>query len=359
MARERWALGLMSGTSLDGIDAAILRTDGSVVVDHGPCLEVPYDEIFRAELLAVLAGRGDPAAVGRALTLAHAETVQKLLLENSLTSNDIDIIGFPGQTIRHEPAHRRTSQVGDGHLLAQLVGVDVVDDFRSADVAAGGQGAPLAPLYHQALASGMQTPLAVLNVGGVANVTWIGPAGLLVAFDTGPGNALIDDWVRRQTGAAMDADGKLASAGGVHADVLATMLDNRYFDDAPPKSLDRNDFDMQAVRGLDVEAGAATLTEFTARAVAAAERHFPAPPGRWLVAGGGRRNPALMAALRRMLAAPVDPVERVGWRGDVLEAEAFAYLAVRSVRDLPLSLPSTTGVPRPISGGRLNRAPGR
>ena len=359
MARERTALGLMSGTSLDGIDAAILRTDGAVVVGHGPCLEVPYDEGFRAELLAVVAGRGDPTAVGRALTIAHAEAVHKLLSEKAITKDNIEIIGFPGQTIRHEPAHRRTWQIGDGQLLAQLVGVDVVDDFRSADVAAGGQGAPLAPLYHQALARGMETPLAVLNVGGVANVSWIGPAGALVAFDTGPGNALIDDWVRRRTGAAMDADGKLASAGGVHADVLATMLDNPYFDAAPPKSLDRNDFDLQAVRGLGLEAGAATLTEFTARAVAAGAQHFPSPPRRWLVAGGGRRNPALMAALRRVLTAPVDPVEQVGWRGDALEAEAFAYLAVRSVMGLSLSLPSTTGVPRPISGGRLNRAASR
>ncbi len=354
MAGQRIALGLMSGTSLDGIDAAILQTDGTVVTAHGPRLEVAYGAALRDELLALLGGDGDPVAIGRSLTLAHADVINLLLSKNSLTSEDINIIGFPGQTIRHDPARRRSWQIGDGRLLARLVGVDVVDDFRSADVAAGGEGAPLAPLYHAALAADLEKPVAVLNIGGVGNVTWIGSDGELVAFDTGPGNAMIDDWVRRRTGERMDAGGRLAAAGTVDRAALAQMMDNPYFDRAPPKSLDRNQFALPTTVGL--EAGAATLTEFTAHAVLAGQRHFPVPPRRWLVTGGGRHNPALMAALRRLLTAPVDPVERVGWRGDVLEAEAFAYLAVRSLMHLPISLPTTTGVPRPMSGGRLNRA---
>ena len=297
-------------------------------------------------------------AVERALTQAHADVIGQLFSENSLTTQDIEIIGFPGQTIRHEPALRRTWQIGDGRLLARLVGVDVVDDFRSADVAAGGEGAPLAPLYHGALAADLETPVAVLNIGGVANLTWVGPDGMLVAFDTGPGNAMIDDWVGRHTGERMDLDGRLAAAGTVDRAALDTLLNHPYFDRTPPKSLDRNQFALPTTVGLGLAAGAATLTEFTARAVLAGQRHFPAVPRRWLVTGGGRRNPALLAALRRLLAAPVDPVEQVGWRGDALEAEAFAYLAVRSVMGLPISLPTTTGVPRPMSGGRLHRAAG-
>ncbi len=356
MARQRIALGLMSGTSLDGIDAAILQTDGCLVTDHGPRLEVAYDAALRDDLLALLSGDGDPVAVERSITLAHADIIKQLLSKYSLTNEHINIIGFPGQTIRHEPARRRTWQIGDGRLLARLVGVDVVDDFRSADVAAGGEGAPLAPLYHAALAADMEKPIAVLNIGGVGNVTWIGSDGMLVAFDTGPGNAMIDDWVRRRTGERMDAGGRLAAAGTADRTALAAMLENPYFDRAPPKSLDRNQFALPTSAGFGLEAGAATLVEFTAHAVQAGQRHFPAPPRRWLVTGGGRHNPALMAALRRLLAAPVDPVERVGWRGDALEAEAFAYLAVRSITQLPISLPTTTGVPRPMSGGRLNTA---
>src|SRR6185437_4208786 len=235
-------------------------------------------------------------------------------------------------------------------------GIDVVCDFRSADFAAGGEGAPLVPLFHQGLASALEKPLAILNVGGVANVTFLGAAGEVVAFDTGPGNAPIDDWALRHTGEALDRDGALARSGRVDEARLAAFLAHPFFARRPPKSLDRDDFPLAAADGLAPADGAATLTAMTAAAVHRGAAHFPAPPLRWLVTGGGRRNPALTAELARRLEAPVAAVEEVGWDGDALEAQAFAYLAVRSLRGLPLSLPSTTGVAAPMTGGRLHRA---
>ncbi len=352
----------MSGTSLDGIDVAMIETDGRAQVVPGPALTIPYPDDFRERLRAVLGGAGPTAAVEAELTRLHAEAVERFLAGHPGTV--ADIVGFHGHTILHRPAERRTWQLGDGAELARRLGIDVVADFRSADVAAGGQGAPLAPLYHAALAATLPKPIAILNIGGVANVTWIGGKGIgetgeILAFDTGPGNALIDDWVRRHAGAAADIDGAFAAAGHASAAHVARFLRHPFFDRPPPKSLDRDDFRAAAPESLALNDGAATLTEMTAAAVAAACRHFPAPPREWLVCGGGRHNPALMAALGRRLAAPVRPVEAVGWDGDALEARAFAYLAVRSLAGLPLSLPSTTGVPRPMRGGRLFRAPQR
>jgi anhydro-N-acetylmuramic acid kinase len=345
------ALGLMSGTSLDGIDVALIETDGLDRVVPGPSLTIPYEEAFREKLRSVLGGAGPVAEVEGELTRLHAEAAKQLLARYPGTI--ADIVGFHGHTILHRPAERRTWQLGDGALLARLLGLDVVGDFRSADVAAGGEGAPFVPLFHAALARALPKPLAVLNIGGVANVTWIGEGAEILAFDTGPGNALIDDWVRRRTGAAADLDGALARAGRPSLNHVARLLSSPFFDRPPPKSLDRDDFRQIVPEELSLEDGAATLTEMTAAAAAAGIRHFPAPGREWLVSGGGRRNPALMEVLRRRLGVPVRPVEAVGWDGDALEAQAFAYLAVRSVRDLPLSLPSTTGVPQPMPGGRL------
>jgi anhydro-N-acetylmuramic acid kinase len=355
----RHALGLMSGTSLDGIDVAALASDGQRHVIAGPALTVPYPDAFRERLRAVLGSvrpSREIAAVEAALTRLHADAVAQFRARHPAVA--IDLIGFHGHTILHRPAERRTWQIGDGALLARLIGVDVVADFRSADVAAGGEGAPLAPLYHAALAAEMAKPVAILNLGGVGNVTWIGQANDdILAFDTGPGNALIDDWVRRHTGRAADIDGALARAGGVSAAHVARFARHPYFARKPPKSLDRDEFRGAIPDDLALADGAATLTEMTATAVGAAVRHFPAGPREWLVCGGGRRNPALMAALARHLAAPVRPVEAlgeaVGWDGDALEAQAFAYLAVRSIRGLPLSLPTTTGALYPVCGGRL------
>ncbi len=367
------ALGLMSGTSLDGVDAAVLSTDGEGVASHGAVLAIPYTadqrDLLRAAVEAV---RNDPEnppeLVSRAaelVTAAHVEIVNQILEVQSLTTNDIDIIGFHGQTILHRPEAASTWQIGDGAELARRTGIPVVSDFRSADMAAGGEGAPLAPIYHRALAAGLDaspaspaSPVVVLNLGGVANVTWIGPEARIMAFDTGPGNGLIDDWAAARTGLAMDRDGALAAAGAIDDACLGRLMDHEYFSKAPPKSLDRNDFSLDAVAALGVNDGAATLTAFTARTVAAAADHLPAAPGRWLVTGGGRHNPSLMAALRHELGAPVEPVEAVGWRGDFLEAEAFAYLAVRHLRNLPGALPEVTGARRGVVLGRLDR-PGR
>ncbi len=344
----------MSGTSLDGIDVAAVETDGRERVIPGPALTAPYPREFRERLRSVLGGLGPIAEVEDEMTGLHAAAVEEFL--GLHPTAPVDIIGFHGHTILHRPADRRTWQIGNGAALAERLSKDVVADFRSADIAAGGEGAPLAPLFHAALAAKLPKPIAVLNIGGVANVTWIGEDAQILAFDTGPGNALIDDWVRRHTGAQADIGGALAGAGRVSFPAIAHFLDNPYFDRRPPKSLDRDDFRELMPTSLSLEDGAATLTEMTAAAVIAGTRHFPAPAREWLVTGGGRHNPTLMELLRRRLEVPVRPVEAVGWDGDALEAQAFGYLAVRSVEGLPLSLPSTTGVPRPTCGGRLFQA---
>jgi anhydro-N-acetylmuramic acid kinase len=351
------AIGLMSGTSLDGVDAAWLETDGERVGRFGRALTLPYEPALRADLRRLLdraptLAPADPAladATAR-LTARHAEAVAAL-------GEPADIVGFHGQTILHRPAERRTWQIGDAAALARAVGMPVAHDFRSADMAAGGEGAPLAPVFHAALAAGLARPLAVLNIGGVANVTWIGPDGALLACDTGPGNGPLDDWVAAHTGAAYDRDGALAAAGRVDAAVLARLLAHPYFARPAPKSLDRLDFSAAiAASGLTTLAaadGAATLVAFLTEAVARAP--LPAPPLRWLVSGGGRRNPAIMAALGARLAAPLAAVEDAGWDGDALEAQCFGFLAVRVRRGLPLSYPGTTGVAQPRPGGRLAR----
>ncbi len=342
---------------MDGIDAAILVTDGVCVDRFGPAVTVPYDPAFRQDLRSILGGQGRPdriAQVERDLTLAHVRAVNHLLDQHGLDPAQVDVIGFHGHTILHRPDQRRTWQIGDGALLARETGIPVVNDFRSADVAAGGQGAPLVPVFHRALAAGLDRPVAVLNLGGVGNVTWIGDDDQLLAFDTGPGNALVDDWALAHTGLAQDTDGRLARAGRVDGGKVTEFSALPYFSRLPPKSLDRDDFAQAAARlvqGMDAADGAATLTAFTAQSVRLAASHFPKPVARWLVCGGGRHNPTLMAALARHLNVPVDPVEAVGWDGDALEAQAFAFLAVRSLQGLALTFPGTTGGAEPQGGG--------
>jgi len=345
----------MSGTSLDGVDAAWVETDGVAVQRFGPRLTVPYDDALRADLRALLdraptldAADAALADAVRRLSLAHVQAVREL-------GQPADLIGFHGQTILHQPDRGRTWQVGDAALLARQTGVAVAYDFRSADVAAGGQGAPLVPVFHQALAAGLEPPVAILNIGGVANVTWIGPDGGLVAFDTGPGNGPLDDWAARHTGKRFDRDGALARAGRVDSAVLRRLLAHPYFLAPAPKSLDRLDFSRalaaSGLDGLSAADGAATLVAFTVGAIAATA--FPDPPRRWLICGGGRHNPAIMDGLRAALDVPVDPVEAVGWDGDALEAQCFGFLAARVAAGLPLSYPGTTGVPHPMPGGRI------
>lgn len=348
-------IGLMSGTSLDGVDAAWLDTDGVTVTGFGPTLTIPYDDVLRADLRVILdrapgltLDDADLTSATARLTDYHVQAVEAL-------GRPADLIGFHGQTILHQPDRRRTWQIGDAGMLARRVGMPVAHDFRSADVAAGGQGAPFVPAYHAALAAGLPKPLAILNIGGVANVTWIGGDGALLAFDTGPGNGPLDDWVFRHTGQAFDQDGTLARSGRVDADVLARLLAHPYFGLPGPKSLDRLDFARalaeSGLSGLSAADGAATLARFTVATIAVAS--FPEPPRHWLVCGGGRLNPALMDGLRQSLAATVEPVESAGWNGDALEAQCFGFLAARVVSGLPLSYPSTTGVPEPMRGGRI------
>lgn len=366
MAKTRvlTALGLMSGTSMDGIDAAVVRTDGECLSSLGPWTGIAYDPIFRERLRGALGRRPDPVSVADRsladeLTQRHADVVRRLLVEARLDAGEIDVVGFHGHTVFHDPRNGVTCQIGDGEVLAAAIGIPVVCDFRAADVAAGGEGAPFAPLFHRALAEPLEKPIAILNLGGVGNVTWIGSDGATIAFDTGPGNAMIDDWTRATIGRPMDEDGRLARAGTIERKALARLLEDTYFARPGPKSLDREHFDASPVGGLSPADGAATLTRFTAESVAFARAHFPAPPSRWLVTGGGRKNSHLMTAIRHAVGAPVDPVEAVGWEGDAIEAQAFAYLAVRSVHGMALSLPTTTGVSAPMPGGVLHPAPGR
>ncbi|MFC3226741.1 anhydro-N-acetylmuramic acid kinase [Marinibaculum pumilum] len=368
----RWAIGTMSGTSLDGIDVAALRTDGQRVLGSGASATYPYDPAVREAIRAVL-GETDPdrlAAAEAAVTVAHARAVTAFLAEHAIAPADVAVVGFHGHTVHHDPDAGQTVQIGDGAALAAALGIDVVYDFRTADMRAGGQGAPLVPVFHDALASGLERPLAILNIGGVANVTYLGPQAHpgqsgapaeelpMLAFDTGPGNALIDDWMRRHTGSSLDAGGAMAAGGSVDAARLDAFLALDWFRRPPPKSLDRNSFPLSLADGLSPADGAATLTEMTAAAISAAVRHMAVPPRRWLVCGGGRHNRSLMERLRRRLQAPVAPVEAVGWDGDALEAQAFAFLAVRRLRGLAITTPGTTGAARPMPGGRIAPAPG-
>ena len=354
----------MSGTSLDGIDVALLRTDGEDVVDRGPAATYPYrpdqqavlhDALQEAKSLEAREARpGILAEAERALTEWHAEAVNRFLDANGLTPPEIDVIGFHGQTVIHRPERRLTVQLGLGPTLARRTGIPVVYDMRAADVAAGGQGAPLVPVYHRALAAAVaDRPVAFVNIGGVANMTWIGQDGDLVAFDTGPGNALLNDWCERHTDVPYDKDGMLARRGSSNTDVLGQLLKNNFFATSAPKSLDRNTFQTSVVDALSPADGAATLTSFTAASIALSEKLVPEPPRLYIICGGGRLNPTLIQNLRDFLQASVIVAEDVGMNGDSMEAEAWAYLAVRCLRGLAITFPGTTGVAAPLSGGRL------
>ncbi len=361
-------LGLMSGTSLDGIDVALLETDGAAVVRRGPSATFAYAADQRALLRRALADAapltershrpGCLAEAEAALTLWHAKAVHSFCQQHGLNDSEdskIHLLGFHGQTVLHRPERHLTVQLGDGAALARRMGIPVAWDLRAADVAAGGQGAPLVPAYHAALAAGLPLrPVAFVNIGGVANVTFVGAGGDLLAFDTGPGNALLDDWMLRHTGAARDEGGALALSGRADRRWLARALADPFFAMAPPKSLDRNHFAGLPLPPLSAADGAATLAAFTVAAIAAARRHFPAEPQQWIICGGGRHNHALMQGLAAALPGVI-AAEQAGLNGDAMEAEAWAYLAVRAARSLPLTFPGTTGVPRPLSGGVLSQ----
>ena len=358
------AIGLMSGTSLDGVDVAVISTDGERIAALGPRGYRPYADAERALLRqalsdAVLLGDrnarpGALAAAERLVTTAHGEAVAGFLAEHRIAA---DIIGFHGQTVLHRPEHGLTVQIGAGDELARLTGIPVAYDFRAADVAAGGQGAPLVPVFHRALAAGLDRPgpLMILNIGGVANISYLGHgADDPIACDTGPGNALIDDFVRARTGAAFDAGGEAAAGGTVDHAWLARALADPFFAIPLPKSLDRNAFarSVQALDELSLADGAATLTAFTAATIARIVPLLPQAPKSVIVAGGGARNRTLMRMLGERLApATVETAEAVGWSADALEAQAFAFLAARHLRGLPITFPGTTGVARAMTGG--------
>lgn len=358
------AIGLMSGTSMDGVDVALIETDGRAIRRFGPVAARPYTPAERDLLRAALAKASTltnrdarPDAIRDAeemITLAHAEAVHDFLAEYAIAPQAVDVIGFHGQTVLHKPDARLTVQIGDGEDLADRLGIPVVHDFRAADVAAGGQGAPLVPIYHQALVrtADLELPAAVVNIGGVANVTWIGGNGELIAFDTGPGNALMDEWALRHTGEPMDRDGRLAQAGSVNSRALVALLDDSYYTAPPPKSLDRGAFSLDALEGLPAEDGAATLAAFTVETIAESILHLPAAPRNWVLAGGGIHNPVVRAALEGRLPGRVTTADHLGWNGDFIEAQAFAFLAVRSLQGLPITFPGTTGAPTPLTGGR-------
>ena len=367
-----WAVGLMTGTVLDGnIDVAAIRTDGVGVAEFGPYTLAPYPADVRALLVEALAAARawgfegpEPAIFARAeqaLTRAQAEAVAAFLAREGFAPAQVAAVGFHGQTVLHRaPGAGRpgdTRQLGDGALMARRLGIDVVHDFRTADVRAGGQGAPLAASYHVALLRGLAggAARAALNLGGVGNVTAWDWQDVVPAFDTGPANAPINDWVARHGLGEMDREGALARTGRVDEARLARLLDHPYLARPFPKSLDRNDFTAAMADGLSPEDGAATLTAFAAGAVGRALDLLPRRPEALIVCGGGRKNPGLMAALGERAGVAALPAEAVGWRGDAVEAECFAYLAVRRLRDLPISFPVTTGVPAPMTGGRLAR----
>ena len=362
------AIGLMSGTSLDGIDVALLRTDGERIAEVGPARTYPYADhdrnLFRAAYrdaihLSDRDGRSGALAEAEVLiTRRHAEAVERFAGDTGADGAAADLVGFHGQTVFHDPARALTVQIGDGQALADRLSVPVVWDFRADDVAAGGQGAPLAPVFHRALAdsAGTPRPLVFLNIGGVANVTYVGADGELIAFDTGPGNALLDDWTFARTGAMFDDGGRLAASGTVSREHLEALLSHPFFDLPAPKSLDRNAFPVSRLADLSDADGAATLLAFSAASVARSVERLPARPHGWYASGGGRHNTTMMQAIQSALHdMPLLPLESLGYDGDATEAQAFAFLAVRSLRGLPLSYPGTTGVAGPTTGGRISR----
>ena len=355
-----WALGAMSGTSMDGVDAALVRTDGRQIFEFG---DTGFRAFTSAEQDVIRAAQGKwpgedgVAAASEVIETAHAELLSQF---------QADLVGFHGQTLAHDPDRGRTHQAGDGDLLANVLDTPVVWDFRSADVELGGQGAPLAPFFHFACAKwiGSAAPVVFLNLGGVGNMTWLDPSkqnpedeGACLAFDTGPANALLDDLMHARMGARFDQDGALAASGQAIDDIVEGSLTHPYFLKIPPKSLDRNDFAdvMARLDGVSDANGAATLVAITVGAVAQAMVHCPTPPAQVLVCGGGRLNPTIMQGLDQALNCPVVAVEQVGLNGDMLEAQAFAYLAVRVMHGLPTSAPGTTGVGAAVGGGRIAR----
>ncbi len=373
MADIKTAIGLMSGTSMDGIDVALVRTDGEAIVERGAFLSVPYEPAFRDRLKQALEDAkmirhrderpGDLSRMERDLTLRHADAVRLFLELQNLKPGDIDLIGFHGQTVLHRPDEALTVQLGDGALLARETGIDVVYDMRANDMVHGGQGAPLVPVYHQALAhqiSAEDWPVCFVNIGGISNLTFLDRDGTIIGYDSGPGNTLIDQWVEAHAGIPYDDGGRIASEGSVVMALAERYLDNPFFTAETRRSLDRNDFRPPEGHEAELSDGARTLAYVSAAAILKSAGHLPSLPKTYVICGGGRLNRTIMADLARLASeqrARVVTAEQAGFDGDAMEAEAWAYLAVRSARGLPLTFPGTTGVWTPVSGGIRVTAP--
>lgn len=368
------AIGLMSGTSMDGIDVAMVRTDGVGVIEAGPSLFVAYEADFRRRIEAALEtaqqiGRrderpGDLGALEQDITLRHARAVEEFLKSSGRDWGKPELVGFHGQTVLHRPQAGITVQLGDGALLARETGVPVIYDMRASDMAHGGQGAPLVPAYHNALARCLPQldagsfPVVFVNIGGISNITYVSAHADPIAFDTGPGNTLIDQWVMREGGVPFDAGGAIASEGSIVTGVVEHYLASPFFARPGPKSLDRGDFTLEAVQGLELADGARTLAAISARSILKAAEHMPEPPRLWIVCGGGRKNPHIVGDLRKgaqRAGAGVIVAEEAGLDGDATEAEAWGFLAVRASRGLPLTFPTTTGCREAVTGGVLAR----
>ncbi|MEW9836615.1 anhydro-N-acetylmuramic acid kinase [Mesorhizobium marinum] len=371
------AIGLMSGTSMDGIDIAALETDGETVTTRGPTRFAPYDAAFRRRLEAALETAksivdrrdrpGDLADLEREITRRHVQAVRDFLAAVGEEWRSPSVVGFHGQTVLHRPGLGVTVQLGDGALLADELAVPVVHDMRANDMLRGGQGAPLVPAYHAALARSLpdafvaQLPMVFVNIGGISNITYVPRDGDPIAFDTGPGNTLIDQWVSREAGVPFDAGGAIASEGSVVRSVVARYLDNAFFAKEGPKSLDRNDFNLDPAEGLELADGARTLAAVSAEAILKSVEHLPEMPKLWIVCGGGRKNARIVDDLRagaERMRGSVAVAEDAGLDGDATEAEAWAFLAARSLRGLPLTFPTTTGCKEPATGGVLNKPKG-
>jgi anhydro-N-acetylmuramic acid kinase len=361
-------LGLMSGTSLDGVDLAMIETDGRLVRKFGPSGYRPYTEREKSLLRQALAEAvhlpqrdarpGILREAEEAVTTAHAQAVAAFIAQNRITPEDIDIVGFHGQTVLHRPEKKMTVQIGDAAALAKAIHIPVMHDFRAADVEAGGQGAPFVPVYHRALTQSLERegPIVVVNIGGVANITYIDGSDTLIACDTGPGNALLDDFMFRTMHAPFDCEGRFAAQGRADNAWIARALELPFFAAPPPKSLDRNDFAALRLADVPPADGAATLTAFTAAAIARIVPQLPKVPKSWIICGGGARNLTMIRNLReRLEPATVEASEALGWASDAIEAQAFGFLAARGLKGLPLSYPATTGVPMPMTGGVIAR----
>ena len=355
-------IGLMSGTSLDGVDASIIKTDGVDVFDFGSSINVPYGDELRAKLQKLLNSSVDVVNdlefinnLEKEFTLFNAKVVEELLLDYD---GKIDLIGFSDLTFHHDPKNHISYQLGDGQLLSDLTQIKVVNRFRTADVRLGGQGSPLIPIFYSALTSKMQKPVVVLNIGGISSVSWFGQNGEMLAFDSGVGNGVINDWILKHSGEQIDYNGRFAAMGKVDEQVLSCLMRHKYFDVLPPKSVDVNIFKekLENLEGLSIEDGAATATAFVAESITSSlKKYVEEMPKEIIITGGGAKNPTLMRMIRQRLSGiEVVSAADVDWDVSALEAQAFAFLATRRLSYMPNSFPTTTGVIEPTIGGEVS-----